>query len=286
MHIVAEGAKNDKPTLVIEGGGGLPTDYFHWLNEDLKDSLRVVRYDRIGIGFSDAVESLRDPETVAKRLHALLEKAGEKPPYLMMGHSTGGPQIRVFTELYPEEVAGMFFLDATHPDHIQRYNAPTPTSFKFKGYIASIELQAILCDLGVFPLFDELFGTPYNGPGLPDHINKRFKACLQNGKAFRAYKEETNYYHETLERSGRVEDFGDLPIRAFHAVPEDVQERAIKSEKLATKIKLGKHKEYADLSTNGKSIEIPGNHVSIFTERSNAAIICKEVIQLLHELGY
>jgi len=180
----------------------------------------------------------------------------------------------------------MFFLDATHPDHVERYNAPSETSFKYKGYLASIEVLAVLCDLGVFPLYDNLFGTPYYGPGLPDSVNQRFKTCLRNGKAFRAYKEETKYYYMTLERSGRKEDFGSLLIRAFHAVPENLDEREEKRAKIREKIMQARHKEYADLSSNGKSIEIPGNHVSIFTQRENAAIICKEVLQVLEDLGY
>ena len=286
LHILQAGEKNDLPTLVIEGGGGLSTEFYHWLSEDLKEQMRVVRYDRIGIGKSDALDAPRDPETVARQLHVLLEKAGESPPYLMMGHSTGGPQIRVFTELYPDEVEGMFFLDATHPDHVERYNAPKETSFKYKGYLASIEILAVLCDLGIFPLYDQVFGTPYYGPGLPDSVNQSFKTCLRNGKAFRAYKEETRDYYRTLERSGRKEDFGSLPIRAFHAVPEDPVERASKRKQIEKKIKQARHKEYADLSSNGKSFEIPGNHVSIFTEQKNAAIICKEVLKLLDELGY
>ena len=85
-------------------------------------------------------------------------------------------------------------------------------------------------------------------------------------------------------RSGEVEDFGSLPIRAFHAVPEDRVQRARNREKLMQKISFGKHKEYAELSTNAKGIEIPGNHVSIFTEKENAAIICEEVMKVLREL--
>ena len=194
LHILQAGEKSNLPTLVIEGGGGLSTEFYHWLSEDLKKHIRVVRYDRIGIGKSDALDAPRDPETVARRLHALLEKAGESPPYLMMGHSTGGPQIRVFTELYPDEVEGMFFLDATHPDHVERYNAPKETSFKYKGYLASIEILAVLCDLGIFPLYDQLFGTPYYGPGLPDSVNQSFKTCLRNGKAFHGCYDPGCYY--------------------------------------------------------------------------------------------
>lgn len=287
LHILRTGEESENPTLVIEGGGGLTTEFYHWLSEGLKDSLRVIRYDRIGINHSDEIISPRDPEMVARRLHSLLEKAGESPPYLMMGHSTGGPQIRVFTELYPDEVEAMFFLDATHPDHVVRYNAPKQSSFKYKGYLASIEAQAILCDLGVFSLYDKLFTTPYYGEGLPDEMNQRIKEQFQTGKTFRAFKKETEYYYATLERSGKVEDFGSLPIRAFHAVPADTEWRKAYDAKVRERIQLyGKHKDYADLSTHGKSIEISGNHVSIFTRKENAEIICKEVFQVLKELGY
>ncbi len=286
LHVVRTGVKNNKPTLVIEGGSGLTTEFYHWLSEGLKDSIRVVRYDRIGINHSDNTDVPRDAETVAHTLHTMLLKAGESPPYIMMGHSVGGPLIRVFTELYPEEVQGMFFLDATHPDHVVRYDAPEKTSFKYKGFLASVELQAITCDLGVFLLYDNLFGTPYYGPGLPEEMNQRIKDQFQSGKTFRTFKKEMEHYYSILERSGRVEDFGDLPVRAFYAVSPESEVKEEYDKKVRERIELyGTHKEYPDLSTNGKRIEIVGNHSSIFTEKSNAEVICKEVTQLLQALN-
>lgn len=287
MHIIQEGEKSDKPTVVIQAGAGLSTDFFHWLSEGLKDSLRVIRYDRIGLGKSDPLDAPRDPEAVARRLYELLKKAGESPPYLLIGHSIGGPQIRVFAELYPDEVQGLFFLDATHPDHVERYDAPKQTSFKYKAYLVSIELQAFLSDVGVMPLIDRLWGTPYYGQGLPDEANQRFKEAMRDGKAFRAFKEEMRNYYSTIARSGQVEDFGSLAIRAFYAVPEDPVERQRKREKLVEKInKYGKHKEYSEISSNAEGIEMPGNHVSIFTEQNNADFICEEVLEVVRELEY
>jgi pimeloyl-ACP methyl ester carboxylesterase len=245
--------------------------------------MRVVRYDRAGLGHSDECTTPRDPETVAKELHLLLEKAGESPPYLLMGHSIGGPYIRVFTELYPDEVMGMVFLDATHPDHIARYNAPKKTDFKYKGYLWTIKDQAFLSDIGILPVYDKLVGTPYYGPGLPDEINHNFKEVLYNGKSFRGYAKEMEHYYDILERSGQVEDFGSLPILAFNAISEDPGQRQKDSEKFDSIRNLGNHKEYAELSTNGKYIAIPGNHLSIFTKKENAAIICGEVMCLLEE---
>lgn len=283
LHIHAEGKKSNKPTVIIEGGGGLSTPFGHWLSEGLKDSVRVVRYDRAGIGHSDECTTPRDPETVARELHTLLQNSRESPPYLMMGHSVGGPYIRVFTELYPNEVMGMVFLDATHPDHIVRYNAPKKTDFKYKGYLWTIRAQAFLSDTGILPVYDQLIGTPYYGPGLPEEINDSFKEVLYNGKSFRGYAQEMEYYYDILERSGQVEDFGSLPILAFNAVAENPNQRQKDSEKFDSIRNLGNHKEYAELSTNGKYIGIPGNHVSIFTKKENAAIICSEVLKLLEE---
>ena len=285
LHILAEGKKSDQPTVVIEAGGGLSVPFGYWLSEGLKNHVRVIRYDRAGLGYSDECKSPRDPETVAKELHELLIKAGESPPYLMMGHSIGGPYIRVFTELYPNEVVGMVFLDATHPDHIERYNAPKKTDFKYKGYLWTIRAQAILADMGILGVIDKLIGTPYYGPGLPKDVNARFKEVLYDGKSFRGYAKEMELYYDILERSGKVEDFGALPILAFNAVAEDPSQRELDSKKFDSLQRLGNHKEYAELSSNGKYIGIPGNHVSIFTKKENAAIICHEVLQLLETLA-
>ena len=43
LHINAVGKRNHKPTLVIESGAGAPSEYYYWLGELLKDSIRVVR---------------------------------------------------------------------------------------------------------------------------------------------------------------------------------------------------------------------------------------------------
>ncbi|MGB3467538.1 MAG: alpha/beta hydrolase, partial [Cyclobacteriaceae bacterium] len=87
FHIHVEGEKDNKPTVVIEGGSGLSTEYYYWLSKGLKDSIRVVRYDRAGVGYSESGNTPRDAETIARELHKLLEHAGESPPYILTGHS-------------------------------------------------------------------------------------------------------------------------------------------------------------------------------------------------------
>ncbi|UMY65310.1 alpha/beta fold hydrolase [Flavobacterium sp. HJ-32-4] len=43
----------------------------------------------------------------------MLQQLHLKAPYLLVGHSLGGPFIRLFASRYPQEVAGMVFIDPT-----------------------------------------------------------------------------------------------------------------------------------------------------------------------------
>ena len=105
-----------RPTIVFESGLGTPGtgDFAHVLPLLSRD-LRTIRYDRPGLGRSaDDGESptLRHIATV---LHDALAAAGVTPPYVLVGHSLGGTRIRMFAGVYPNEVAGLVFVDPT-PD--------------------------------------------------------------------------------------------------------------------------------------------------------------------------
>ena len=56
----------------------------------------------------------------------MLEKAQIPPPYVLVGHSLGGFNVRVFAGRYPNEVAGMVLIDSSHPDQWARYAGIVP----------------------------------------------------------------------------------------------------------------------------------------------------------------
>jgi pimeloyl-ACP methyl ester carboxylesterase len=58
----------------------------------------------------------RTSAQIASELHTALRAADEKPPYLLVGHSFGGYNVRVFNGKYPAEVAGLVLVDATQED--------------------------------------------------------------------------------------------------------------------------------------------------------------------------
>jgi len=211
LHVNSVGVKNDKPTIVIEAGAGAFSEYYYWLGEGLKDSMRVVRYDRAGIGYSELSDSPRDPESTARDLHTLLEASGESPPYIMAGHSYGGHYMRVFTKMYPDEVAGMVFLDAPHPDESERLNMPPDPS-----YIHTLfKVGAVLGDLGVLNLFERTVRPLLIAPGIPEDVTERFIDYTKSGKYLWGYIEEEKWHDDLLDMAREANDFGDLPVRVF-----------------------------------------------------------------------
>lgn len=294
LHIRVDGKKNNNPTVVIEGGSGMATEYYHWLSEGLKDSLRVVRYDRSGIGYSEASSKPRDPESIAQELHLLLKSAGVEPPYIMVGHSMGGPFTRVYQELYPAEVQAMVLLDATHPERAQRITSiPMSDSFVFKASVWSYKLQGILADLGIIYLYDQVVSplSIRQMAGLPDTINERTSDFIRNGKHLRTMGAEHKSFFETLDRSGQKTYFDSLPILIFPSeistIPDEDYDRYLKRgidlRKNQT-ISKELQQDYLNLSTNCKLIELPGDHSTIFTERENAEVICNEILELSLQL--
>jgi pimeloyl-ACP methyl ester carboxylesterase len=118
LHIscVGEGS----PTVVFESGlAGMSAD---WANVQpaVASSTRACAYDRAGIAWSYGGPEPRDARQIARELHALLSSAAVAGPYVLVGHSFGGLYVRVFTDLFPDEVAGLVLVDASHPDMWQR----------------------------------------------------------------------------------------------------------------------------------------------------------------------
>lgn len=119
-HLSCAGA--GVPTVILEAGldaNGSQT--WATIQPQISSITRVCSYDRAGIMWSEARAEPRNADRIAEELHSLLDSASELPPYVIVGHSLGGLLARVYTNQYPEDVAGVVFVDASHPDQFDRY---------------------------------------------------------------------------------------------------------------------------------------------------------------------
>jgi len=94
------------PTVILESGSGGPSVDWLMVQPEVAKFSRVCSYDRAGYGWSDSGPEPRSSVQIAHELKQLMQAAGEKGPYVLVGHSMGGYDIRVYTGQYPSDVAG------------------------------------------------------------------------------------------------------------------------------------------------------------------------------------
>jgi pimeloyl-ACP methyl ester carboxylesterase len=93
--------------------------------------VQVVVYDRAGLGGSDPGPRPRTSQQNVTELHALLSNAGIPGPYVLVGHSFGGLDVRLFASQYPGEVAGVVLIDASYEEQYLRFaNIKSPEERK------------------------------------------------------------------------------------------------------------------------------------------------------------
>jgi pimeloyl-ACP methyl ester carboxylesterase len=119
MHIDCVG--QGSPAVILDSGLG--DGYITWekVQPKIAEFTRVCSYDRAGLGYSDPSPRPRSSKDMAEELHALLHKAGIAPPYILVGHSMAGYNVRLCQSLYPGEVAGIVLVDASHPEQQKRF---------------------------------------------------------------------------------------------------------------------------------------------------------------------
>jgi pimeloyl-ACP methyl ester carboxylesterase len=61
-----------------------------------------------------------------KDVHALLQGLALPAPYVLVGHSIGGPLALLFADAYAAEMAGVVLVDSSHPDQRACFLAALP----------------------------------------------------------------------------------------------------------------------------------------------------------------
>jgi pimeloyl-ACP methyl ester carboxylesterase len=122
MHIDCTGQSAAKPTPTVILDSGLGDTYTSWrkVQPQIAQFARVCSYDRAGLGYSDSSPRPRTSRDFAEELHTLLHNAGISGPLILVGHSMGGFNVRLYSSLYRNQVAGMVLVDSSHPEQQKR----------------------------------------------------------------------------------------------------------------------------------------------------------------------
>jgi pimeloyl-ACP methyl ester carboxylesterase len=109
------------PVVVMDAGLGNGISTWNRVVPEIAKSTLVCAYDRAGIGGSDPGPAPRTSQQIIQELNTLLEKARVAAPYLLVGHSFGGLNVRLYASKHPEKVAGLVLVDPSHENQTLRF---------------------------------------------------------------------------------------------------------------------------------------------------------------------
>ena len=155
-------------TVLFESGiAATNLNWFH-IQETVSRFAATASYDRGGLGWSSPSRTARTPGNLASELHELMQEAGLKPPYILVGHSFGGLVIRRFALLYPEEVASIVLVDPLRCEEWLSAGpgkageaGPRHKAREFRDSDCATGIGPTCCDLTPVP-----FGTDRRSAGL------------------------------------------------------------------------------------------------------------------------
>lgn len=204
MHINCTG--QGLPTVVLDSGLG--DSFMSWqkVQPQIAKFARVCSYDRDGSGYSDVSARPRTSKVIAKELNSLLRRAGISPPYILVGHSMGGYDVRVFAGLYRDEVAGMVLVDASHPDQEKRL--PIELSGMEASWLREAEFLEFTMPFGIPRLL-----------GLCDE-SARVRAAECNFHTAREGVKEMKAFPESAAQAAASGSLGDLPLIVLSHDPD------------------------------------------------------------------
>ena len=201
LHLDCAGSGG--PTVVIDAGLGDWSTSWHTVQKAVAGTTQVCTYDRAGMGYSDPGPLPRDAAQFAGELHTLLQRAGLSGPYVLAGHSLGGLTMRVFAKRYPQDVAGLVFVDSMSPDNTRSSTptaAPQPQGFNFLSTAARLGLVRFLA------------GPLRLSAGIPPQDAGAYTALVVTPRYFQTTADEAAGIPASLNQAGEVTTLGDLPL--------------------------------------------------------------------------
>jgi pimeloyl-ACP methyl ester carboxylesterase len=279
------------PTVVFDAGLADATMTWGLVQPAIAAKTRACSYDRAGIGFSDPANRAGSSANIVVDLHRLLIVAGIKPPFILVGHSSGGMNVRLYADLYTEQVAGMVLVDPSHEDQSTRFwklvgpDAPD-TQARWDSYLArrracipaaeagfaegtQRDKDAALYNLCV-PARESSVSPPLNAAILKVRLTAPFQRALLS--------EQENVFYASADQVRRARrSYGDMPLVVLTRAPapkrpEETQELRDERNELWSTL----HDELASLSTQGVHRVVSDSQHYIQLTQPHAVIVAIE----------
>ena len=199
LHIDCRG--HGSPTVVLFNGLGEFSASWARIVDGTAPTTRVCAYDRAGQGWSDDLPRPQDAAAAAADLEALLQAAGETGPFVLVGHSIGGPYALNYALRSPGEVAGVVLLDSTSP---HQFTAIPSYPLEYAMMRRAYGLAPTLARIGL--------GAVLTGSHLPTDDARRVDAMTASPRAGRNNRDELSMLPDIFEAAQALTTLDDRPL--------------------------------------------------------------------------
>jgi pimeloyl-ACP methyl ester carboxylesterase len=266
LHLNVMGETKDSPTVILEAGMASISSNWGWVQRELAKTTRVIAYDRASLGWSDPGTKPLDAAKSARELHIALEKAGIEPPYVLAGHSYGGLVVRMFTDLYPNDVVGLLLVDSSHPDQW----AHIPASKGGQTVAVGNRVTAFLARFGVMRLFH--LEEPFIA-GLPPREYAEMQAYLAKPDGWLAGADGLMAWRDLSQQQvNEARPLDDLPLFVLSVTEQD------RYADVLTALQA----QLPALSSNSTHITVKGaTHYTLVSRQEYAAVVSDAILRVM-----
>jgi pimeloyl-ACP methyl ester carboxylesterase len=272
------------PTVVFDSGLGGGTPAWAPIQAKIAKATRACSYDRAGINFSDPSPRASSSVNIVDDLHRTLAAAGVAPPYVVVGHSYGGLNVRLFATTYPSEVVGMVLVDPMHEDQRETYRLLDPKKSTFEEWdkqdqptmerLAKCEAAAV----AGFVAGTEIYSTCHIGQ--PDslfgpEINVAYEKLKLLPGHWHALRSETENVFRASSDQVRTSnrDLGSLPLIVLTRSPAPKKDTESQTERdRRNQVWVDMHDQIAALSKRGVNRIVPDSSHAIQFDQPQAVI--------------
>ncbi|MGI9335012.1 MAG: alpha/beta fold hydrolase [Gammaproteobacteria bacterium] len=251
LHIHCMGAGS--PAVIFDSGLGGNSLEWVKVQPAVSRFTRACTYDRSGYGWSDPGPFPRVSSRSAEELSRLLVYASEPGPYVLVGHSIGGFNIRHFAHDHPSRTAGLVLVDAANEYQFERFEqagirvpiAPTGAAFVIANHWQLPE-------------------------GLPAELRDTAQALVLRSSAIRSLYSELHFIRDSAVQ---VQTLAAPPVRPAAVIargdpPGGSKPRALKMAGLWRAMQ----RELADGLPGSHFITVPGSGHHVHLDRPEVVI--------------
>jgi pimeloyl-ACP methyl ester carboxylesterase len=266
------------PLVILDAGWGASSLAWRSVQPQVATLTRVCAMDRAGMGFSSPGPLPRDTASIVDDLHAALQTPAFPGPYILVGHSLGGMNMRLYASRYPDQVVGMVLVDPANPHQDKRFATVSPTvAAVTQGEITASRRCAALAKAGTLKPGGEGWATCVGGAPAewPDAL--RTSVIAQRADPALAEQRLSEIESVAEPNSTQVESaktsLGDIPLIVLTAEGTSRDPSIPVADQAAVAgLWSWMHDEAAALSTGGSNRLVLGSGHNIHSEKPDVVI--------------